>query len=444
MKSFSKKVIHSETKFEWQDKLHPLMSSKFDYGLITIMTRTGTGKSFIAPKNLKYDCQKYDRTFIYVPNNQKNLILEHENAIEKLCEEQGISFKKVSKKKSTVYKITIETKSYHYQISTFVPNNSSISDILKHKNDILYFDEEHSYQTQFGFVHAGNKYQHSKQKLETIFNSFIKEKKDGNNFFSNIIQLTNQNKVVFVSATLDDNFINDLFPFTTKINIMNVVVKHKKEHFPNIPIHYFSNKESIIDKMTETYFKGEKSYIFVSSTLVLKNLYQRLCNSVNDDDIYTWHSKQKVPFSSQKAKSTKICIFINKGTTGINDLDLNNIFIFRNLSAKSTSSRDMENKDISNICLQIMGRLRKNGNVYWYGDKINDNRKKNSNLFSLTESYYKYALSSKVAKIHHFGRQIIKKQYTSDFENYFIRPFIFAFIWQKHWDNPVKTEEKSV
>ena len=225
---------------------------------------------------------------------------------------------------------------------------------------------------------------------------------------------------------------------------MNVVVKHKKEHFPNIPIHYFSNKESIIDKMTETYFKGEKSYIFVSSTLVLKNLYQRLCNSVNDDDIYTWHSKQKVPFSSQKAKSTKICIFINKGTTGINDLDLNNIFIFRNLSAKSTSSRDMENKDISNICLQIMGRLRKNGNVYWYGDKINDNRKKNSNLFSLTESYYKYALSSKVAKIHHFGRQIIKKQYTSDFENYFIRPFIFAFIWQKHWDNPVKTEEKSV
>jgi hypothetical protein len=443
-KSFVKESIHSETKFGWQDQFKSVIHSKFDYGLVTIMTRTGTGKSFIAPKNLDVDSQKYNKTFIYVPNNQKNLIQEHENAIEHVCSESNTTYTKISKEKSTLYRINIsDEKVYHYEILTFVPSASSISKVLRHNKDILYFDEEHTYQTQFGFVHAGNKYQHSKQKLENIFSSFKKEKNDGNNFFSNIIDLTSRNKVVFVSATLDDNFINDLFPFTTKINIMNVIVKHKKEHFPHIPITYYKNQQGIIEKMIEKYYKWEKSYIYVSNILSLKKLFQILTQSINQDDIYFWHSKQKKSFSAERARETKVCIFINKGTTGINDLNLKNIFIFRNLSAKSTSSRDMDNKDVSNICLQIMGRLRCDGNVYWYGEKVNENSK-NSNLFDLTESYYRYALSEKVNKIHLFGLHIIKKQYSSDFENYFIRPFIFAYIWQKQWSQTNRSDENSV
>ena len=446
---FLKKVIYSETKYDWQDKIQPLIQNEKNYfvhGLITIMTRTGTGKSFIAPNSIFNDCKKYNKTFIYVPNNQKNLIIEHENAIEKFCKDKCLEYNKNKKEKSTEYEIKIKEINYKYEILSFVHNSSSIKQILEHENDVLYFDEEHSYQTQFGFVHAGNKYQHSQSKIEIIYNSFKKEKEDGNNLFRNIINLSNKNKLFFISATLDDNFINDLFPYTLKMNIMNIVVKHKKEHFPEIPIIYFSRKEDIMKKIIETYTRNEKSYIFVSNIDKLKSVFQYLTETtelVDEQDIYFWHSKNKYKFSSKKAKKTKICIFINKGTIGLNDLELQNIFILRDLNAKSTSSRDMENKDISNICLQIMGRLRNNGNVYWYGEKNTDS-KKNSNLFDLTETFYTYALSEKIARRYHFGREIIQKMYEYDFQNYFIRPFIFAYIWQKQWDIKTKTDENSI
>ena len=447
MKKFHKKVIYSTSKYDWQDKIQPLIQDnkiKFKYGLVTIMTRTGTGKSFIAPKSIFNDSKDYKKTFVYVPNNQKNLIIEHENALEIFCKDNDLECLKIKKTKLvTEFEIKLPNKIYKYEISSFIPNTSSLSKILKHENDVLYFDEEHSYQTQFGFVHAGNKYQHSKLKMEIIYNSFKKEKDDGNNFFSNIIHLSNRNKLFFMSATLDDNFINDLFPYTLQMNIMNIVVKHKKEHFPEIPIHYFSEMNEIIEKIVEKFYNNEKSYVFVSNIINLRYTFRSLCEKkVSEDDIYFWHSKKKCPFSSKKAKETKICIFINKGTTGINDLELQNIFILRDLNAKSTSSRDMENKNISNICLQIMGRLRSNGNVYWFG---NTTEKKSSNLFDLTETFYTYALSEKIARTHHFGREIIKKKYESDFENYFIRPFVFAYIWQKHWDSSgSKNEEKSI
>jgi len=448
---FLKKVIYSETKYDWQDKIQPLLQNvknQFDHGLVTIMTRTGTGKSFIAPKGILNDSEKYRKTYVYVPNNQKNLIGEHENALETFCEKENIEYVKNMKEKSTEYEIKLEKKIYKYEILSFVHNGSSIKQILEHDNDILYFDEEDAYQTQFGFVHAGNKYQHSQSKIEFIYNSFKKEKDDGNNFFSNIINLSNKNKIFFMSATLDDNFINDLFPYTLKMNILNIVVKHKKEHFPEIPIHYFSKKEDVMKKIIETYNCNEKSYIFVSNIEKLKSVFQYLTEtteSVDENDIYFWHSKKKCKFSSSKARNTKICIFINKGTTGMNDLELKNIFILRNLSAKSTSSRDMENKYVSNICLQIMGRIRSNGNVYWYGENIETNKKNNSNLFELTETFYNHALSEKIARRHRFGLEIIKKMYDYDFQNYFIRPFIFAYIWQKHWDSKTnKTDENSV
>lgn len=447
---FLKKVIYSETKYDWQDKIQPLMQNEknqFEYGLITIMTRTGTGKSFIAPKGIINDSKKYNKTFVYVPNNQKNLIIEHENSLETFCKNECIEYTKNKKDKSTEYDIKLKNKNYKYEILSFVHNGSSIKKIMEHENHVLYFDEEDSYQTQFGLVHAGNKYQHSQTRMELLYNSFKKEKDDGNNFFSNIISLSNKNKLFFISATLDDNFINDLFPYTLKMNILNIVIKHKRENFSEIPIHYFSKKEDILQKVIDTYISNEKSYIFVSNSEKLKSVFQYLTettNSVDEKDIYFWHSKMsgKCKFSSEKAKNTKICIFVNKGTTGINDLELKNIFIIRNLNAKSTSSRDMENKCISNICLQIMGRIRSNGNVYWYGENIES--KKNSNWFDLTETFYSHALSEKIAKRHRFGLEIIKKKYDCDFQNYFIRPFIFAYICQKHWNVKTKTDENSI
>ena len=90
MKKFHKKVIYSVNKYDWQDKIQPLIQDeriKFKYGLVTIMTRTGTGKSFIAPKSILNDSKDYNKTFVYVPNNQKNLIIEHENALETFCKD---------------------------------------------------------------------------------------------------------------------------------------------------------------------------------------------------------------------------------------------------------------------------------------------------------------------------------------------------------------------
>ena len=100
---FLKKVIYSETKYDWQNKIQPLIQNEknqFDYGLVTIMTRTGTGKSFIAPKGILNDSEKYKKTFVYVPNNQKNLIIEHENALETFCKNESIEYVKNEKIKS--------------------------------------------------------------------------------------------------------------------------------------------------------------------------------------------------------------------------------------------------------------------------------------------------------------------------------------------------------
>ena len=92
----------------------------------------------------------------------------------------------------------------------------------------------------------------------------------------------------------------DLSGTILKMNIMNIVVKHKKEHFPEIPIIYFSRKEDIMKKIIETYTRNEKSYIFVSNIDKLKSVFQYLTETtelVDEQDIYFWHSNNKYKFS---------------------------------------------------------------------------------------------------------------------------------------------------
>jgi succinate-semialdehyde dehydrogenase/glutarate-semialdehyde dehydrogenase len=47
---------------------------------------------------------------VYVPNNQKNLIIEHENALETFCKNESIEYVKNEKEKSTEYDIKLKTK----------------------------------------------------------------------------------------------------------------------------------------------------------------------------------------------------------------------------------------------------------------------------------------------------------------------------------------------
>lgn len=411
-------------KYEWQKKLISFIYNVI--GLITIQARTGVGKTEIPFMSMLNDSKKYKCTRFLVPNNQSHLVEQHGERLQKYCNKKNYKYSKLKSNSKECHFCIIITineekkkKLYKFYIQTFCSFTDSASYFLSEfKDEAIYIDEIHMIQTQFGLRHAGAKYAHSASNLKSI--NSANEREHGKHF-SILESLCKQNKVVFMSATLDDISCNELLPYQNKFSMKHFVVTHKKESFNKVIVKY-RNSESMIEKLISNAKEGIKTFVYFGCGDRLNEVNKILSqNGISKDDIYSWTYKNDEIFKVEKIKV--ISLFINKGTTGIDVLDLKNIFIFRKLSDKGSSSRNDEDM-ISNLSQQIIGRLRTNGEVYWENDDIKDD----DNLYDLTNKNFQNPLSETTKKSYQDMKIISEKELNSDIEANFSRLFIYKYI----------------
>ena len=442
--------IISDDKFGWQDEMLKIPCIMI-IGLCIIMARTGTGKGRIPSRCILLDSQKFKETIVYVPNDQKHLIEKHVEDLNEFCIDNKFRMKITEKTENKqTYKIYIpfgqKTKKYEYTVKCFENSKDSISSISKNKKCALYFDEIHMYQTSFGFRHSKSKTAHSKSPLESLSNAIEKEKNAGNCLFTNLIKIANENKVVFISATLDDIIINELGPYIGSIDkISTIIVKHREEEFQNIKINYHHDKGIFVSLIKDKYQLKEKSFIYCSTEKELDEIKQELLKmGINPDDFYTWtHGNKK--FDASKAKEKPIGMFINAATTGFDVKDLKNVFIARELSSSSSSRRkeDYQEHSFSNLGHQMMGRPRNDAEVHWLiKKKVSDSFSKT--LFQFSEKGFDNVLSKETILIYKIHEKLNEKPIQNATKNFFIRSFILAYISRSYYENTNSTKKDSV
>jgi hypothetical protein len=476
-------------KYRYQEYLPHIIETdvSFIFGMINVMARTGVGKTWIPYKMLEQDVNnEFKESRFIVPNGDSHLVKSHTTTYLNLLIDNDYTFtlytldnkdkrtrigesswyhwedyesdsdydsdgnyllsqrakKKTLKKINNhegnfLFKIEItmedgDIKKYPLYIESFCHNTKNAFKYCNARftgQSALYFDEFHKIATQFGLVHAGCRYSHNKSKLDS-YNSYVT--KEDSHAFTLLNTLTDNNRVIALSATLDDIICNDLLPYYGTMNIANIIIRHTEENFPDIPIRYKTEKK-LYEELLDNYEKNIKTFTYFASQKELKKTYNKL---VNDLKVKGYSSVKKNLYKNisedglldkEKIKNSKISFFINKATTGLDVSTLKRILIFRKLSDSGSSSRTNNGKItfISNLSQQIGGRLRGSGTISWLNPSQETNPKLITNLFLETEKIFALAVKDDNS---HIMRQINQHTLEDSVSGKLIRTFIFKGI----------------
>lgn len=419
------KSINSSDRFGWQNSLiNDNEYYKFSNGLVLLMTRTGTGKSRVPLRSWKIDKQNQrSGSTILVPKIDKNLVKQYSDEFIKIIQEEGDIHTSIEKKSDIHHIISLYSKGdivFTIEIKTlpYCSSNMSMKEFIGTIPDdhAVYIDEFHKVQTQFGLNHAGVRYNHDSKSIERFKNA---NKRNDGHHFRLLNELCKCRKVVIYSATLDDVICNDLLPYTGEFEMLNIIIRHQKDSIPNTPIEA-ATEEEMINKIWENLRNGKKTVAFCATQNKARDLENCLREKgVSVDNIYRYTANSEGMFDTNEVKKHLVCIFVNKGTTGMDIDDIELVCIFRELSDSGSSSR--EHKSLSNKAIQIIGRIRKEGRVYWTRTD-----RKEQYLFDVTETNFDAVKKSE--KESNFFKEIKTHPYKSDFENHIIRLFVFKFI----------------
>ena len=413
-------------RYHWQSQPEILSRIKtITYGLVLFQSRTGTGKTRLPLINLENDAKIYTKTIFYVPYMERNLVCQHVKEFRNYFETKSIKYTGQYSEGGYVFSVDLDIiKEYKISIKPFVLNRYSGYDELKDtKNCCIYMDEAHSFATSLGLHHAGSKYSHNTTNIQSIYNANYK---DSGHHFSIIPTVCVNNKLVFMSATLDDIICNDILPYINTINIINIIINHSSKCLPNICIEF----SQFMNIYLELAIKNKnKILIYASSGKEIQKILTLVKKYTDNTYTFTDRQKDTAIFSNYRAKQAQVCIFINKGTVGLDLPYIDNIFIFRKLSDKGSSSRDKEEcvEFISNLAAQIIGRLRNDGIVYWQS-----NYWKITNYYDITKKQFCLNSQNQREKTYYM-KLINRKKLNSSFESYHIRLAIFKWIWDEHF-----------
>ena len=477
--SYNSKRWESSTQYDWQRFLEIDEDYKsIEKGLISVMSRTGTGKSMIPMKSMELDrSQGHTGQYILVPKLDADVLVgqtaekyhsflkEKYSPLSREARKLEIPLEMVSLAGTNptlmmtlaqelvelnslpplpVIGDVVEINDGHHSIlltypdaSTFTihikslyANNRSLKtqfeQELTNKTYSIYIDEFHKVQTQFGLTHGGNRYNHNLTSLTPTIGGYDRHG------FDLLTELCRERKVVIFSATLDDVTNNELPYYIGDFNMLNLVVNHQREAISNPTIHT-SNKEDMRTKLIQAYYLGERSVSFCSNAIHQTQLKTWLkSNGIPERDIYTYKGKDSGSFDKEKVKSHLINIFINKGTTGMDVDDIRLVNIFRELSDTGSSCRSEESEDcISNTAVQIIGRLRNGGEVYWQRSDLPD-----TTLYDVTQPNFETPFTPKQEYLVNVLKSLNRVSKRTPFEMHYIRPFILTFLqtWDKNKD----------
>ena len=480
MKHINLHIFNENDKYEWQNQLgQKLKGISFENGLFNVMCRTGTGKTLIPALELENDRKTRSATRVIVPSSHRHLLTQHTITLRRFFKknhkvkvytlnknnENRQRIKHSVRKKIRVHdgnfllKIKDEGGSYYkYYIQAFCCNTHSTYNYCNEMlgdNEAIYLDEIHSIATQFGLKHAGCMFNHNNTGSQSL-KKYVKREREES--FNSLIKICNHNKVVTLSATSDDIICNDLLTYYGIINIANIIIHHTKKCFPEIPIIYQTEDDiyvRLIESMNHNIESGGTTVIFCSCKNQLNEYYDKLNCYLRDtklsgdvehpdilteeqlnDTLYKNISETNENLDKTKIEKSAITFLINKGTTGLDSDSIENIFIVRKLSDAGSSSRDKEKgeKLMSNLALQMMGRLRKSGKIYWLHETQDSHPKDDTTLFDATEKLFKLVSEKKNIIVQEIMTIINQNKLDDSVSEKYIRQFIFRLIKEGNFD----------
>lgn len=485
--NFITQRIMAETRFDWQEKLeqHPDYDD-FKNGVVSVMSRTGTGKSYVPVISIDIDRRNGMKGMcILVPNIDHNLVEQHyekyfsflrdkyppadvlesrlENKVfeilqaaevhsddatmERLNEEVGQIMSLIAQEITVEEPVLRRDKNRRIvlkfgddQFTIDITSLPWCSESIKCKcesipaDHSIYIDEFHKVQTQFGLVHGKSIKMHGKGHLEAFAKGYDRHS------FDQLARMCQTRKVVIISATLDDIICNELPSYIGEFPILNFVVVHQREQISN-PVIHSSNYHLMKAKTMEAYTNGTRSVLFCSNSTNLETLKSELITlGVLDDDIYSYTTNNagKKKFDVDEIRNHLVNIFINKGSTGMDVSDIGLVMIFRELN-DSASCRDKEDKMISNFASQVIGRIRNGGKVFWQRDDIDD-----TSLYDITKRNYEIPFDDETNDENLLMYSLNTNSDRTPFERHVVRQCISNIIGLGNKFKANETSQKTV
>lgn len=402
-------VIPSKEKYCWQEVIKYCL--EIDIGLNMFMSRTSTGKTKkMVDLILYYKNIGKKQTTLYIPNNCKHLIKQHQKEIKTILKKEKIKSK--WNEHSNKFKLA---DGFKINLKTLNNRDKDLKDRLLNKHDEshpIIIDEFDSVQTQFGLIHGASTNSYSSSNIKSHTQSFKKTE------FDILEKLCTQTIVNCFSATLDETITKDLLSYENKMNMNFYIIKHTRESLEHIPIEY-CGEEELLNKIVELNYSKEKTLVFVSNTKEMNRVKSYLDEA--NVKFYKWESKDKKPFDVEGIQNNNISILINGGVRGLDIPEIKNIILFRKLNATTKEDKEL----LSGLANQIMGRLRQGGKIY----RNNNVANKVDNLFDLQEQIF-----NEVTKIENFYHRMLirkinnKKKYNNNYQDKIVRLFINSLL----------------
>ena len=475
--------IRATTRNDWQDELANNQAYiDFRFGLVSVMARTGTGKSIIPLKSIELDRRHNVKGMhILVPCIDHNLVEEHTNKYVRFLQEmypsaeglrerlyavgEELQALVLAEQIPAVLHLVQEQNDLRYQLRQQVIIGEAIMRSDKHNsidlkfgeygeerftihikslpgygtslepfiqeipdNHSIYIDEFHKVQTQFGLVHGKSRKCHTTKGLKGFAKGYDRHG------YKLLTSMCRNRKVVIFSATLDDVICNELPPYRGQFHILSLVVYHPPDTVSN-PVIHSSNCQDMQDRAIYSYQRGIRSVLFCANGAKVKKLKEKLISQgVPGSEIYSYTSSDPGNFDVHEVRNSLVNIFINKGTTGMDVFDIGFVAIFRELE-DSSSCRDKEMMSISNFAVQVIGRIRNGGEVWWQRDDIAD-----TSLYEITRNNYElpFEISENETQLM---AHLNENSDLTHFEGHVLRPFIWEFI-DKFKEKKKSTSEK--
>ena len=414
-----KEIDSLNDKFDWQKDWKDICESNTETGLDCVMSRTGTGKTKAQwIQVMSYCKQGKNSCTIFYPNNLKKTLGSqiHSRFIKYAKEEPDINLLSNEKDASNgIFELTIEK--FKCIIKPFVHNSKRPDELYNHdKNNPIIIDEFDGIQTQLGLSHGGTSNQYCQSNLESHVKQYEKTE------FNILQKICKKTKITGYSASFEETISHDLRPYEEKIKIQYFIVNHKKKHFDTVPIKYKSS-EDLLELIPELYSQKNRTLIFVNNTEEMKELEKKLNNL--KIPYYSWNYT-KGNLDSTKISKNYISIFINGPTRGLDIQDIKSVILYRKLNASTKNNTNL----LSNLAIQIMGRIRKGGCVYW--EYCGKKEKEDEEYYDLNSRSFEEVKNQKYDQYRKFIREINRKHlYDSDYINNIVRLFINNYVLKK-------------
>jgi hypothetical protein len=409
-----------ETRYDWQgDALREW--GKTPNGLYNIIAPMGVGKTrFIVECILQ---SKTTENYILLPTKDRNLLRQH---YDQLCIRLGHSLPGFPN-------VEFEYNGTKQKIYFKLCNVHNLKLLDKKRNINIFVDEIDRCQTEFGLRHAPSKFCHYEGSIKSLKNRFKKDP----GLFARLINFSSNNKLTFLSATMDNIICEELISYYGLIPINNIII-NVGEHYQYIKImqgDYRDLQRSIRER--------KKIIIFAAKIADQVGWVIRINRWLEEwgleRDIYYWNSKKATgPFSNTITQNSDICIFVNKGNVGL-DTQVENVFIDRKLSDCGSCSLDEDiykdeigrKRILSNLGQQICGRIRINGCVYWLKDKTIPT---DTTLKKVISDRITYMLSLTIQNRRRFASKLnIENKLANKTEQYFVRSWVLNTLFTKNY-----------